>query len=375
MSDLLQAAAAALETPEPLVQRSAAARAAANGTTVEEVLAAWAGGDAPSAPTASPAAESSVAEEPPTAVADETPAEAAPEPAPAPVAVAEPPQPVAAPVVEPAPEVELTPVALAIRLKTAIRVGAWTGAALGLVGFVVASVGWAGTAAMPPDSGPVVQVDQTGVLIGVALMSILFGAVVASVSRAVTGWTDPAMELTGSKTRTAWVGAALGLVLGLVAGVMLTSGFGTEVEGAEGLVELPVLPTLFVMLIGGAVLGAVTAAVPQLLGTPVAVEDQEEVETVRTRLTNAISVPLAGIFLLLLLVLPFAFVLLQSNHLAPGGAAIVAILTAGGILGFASLSGTKPQMRISFGELMVAVIGLGTVLLIVIAVLFQVGGE
>lgn len=44
MSDILAAAAAALGAPEDLVSRSAAARAVADGTSVEEVLAAWSGG-------------------------------------------------------------------------------------------------------------------------------------------------------------------------------------------------------------------------------------------------------------------------------------------------------------------------------------------
>ncbi|MEX2250896.1 MAG: hypothetical protein WD895_02355, partial [Acidimicrobiia bacterium] len=47
MSDLLAAAAAALGTPESLVRRSAEARASASGMTVDEVLAAWAGGAPP----------------------------------------------------------------------------------------------------------------------------------------------------------------------------------------------------------------------------------------------------------------------------------------------------------------------------------------
>ena len=44
MSELLRAAAAKLGSPEHLVERSAEARAAADGVTTEEVLAAWAGG-------------------------------------------------------------------------------------------------------------------------------------------------------------------------------------------------------------------------------------------------------------------------------------------------------------------------------------------
>lgn len=47
MSDALRAAASTLGAPEPLVQRSAEARAKATGTSVDEVLAAWAGGETP----------------------------------------------------------------------------------------------------------------------------------------------------------------------------------------------------------------------------------------------------------------------------------------------------------------------------------------
>jgi hypothetical protein len=45
MSEFLGAAAAALGLPEPLVRRSAEARAAETGASVEEVLQAWAGGE------------------------------------------------------------------------------------------------------------------------------------------------------------------------------------------------------------------------------------------------------------------------------------------------------------------------------------------
>ena len=82
MSDLVAAAAAKLGSPEHLVERSAAARAAADGVPVEEVLAAWAGG----APTPS---EGSAADRPVSPVA--TPPPPAPQPAtPEPAAVPEP---------------------------------------------------------------------------------------------------------------------------------------------------------------------------------------------------------------------------------------------------------------------------------------------
>lgn len=74
MADV-SAAAAALGIPEALVERSVEARAAASGTSVEELLAAWAGGEAPPAP--APADETP--SEPDTI--PETEAPAAPEPA------------------------------------------------------------------------------------------------------------------------------------------------------------------------------------------------------------------------------------------------------------------------------------------------------
>jgi hypothetical protein len=224
----------------------------------------------------------------------------------------------------------------------------------------------------------VVQISPNSVILGVALVSVLFGAIVAGLSRAATAWTSPAMQLANSKAGTAWLGAAVGLILGVVAGAMLNA-FGTPVEGADpAQLQLPVLPTLLVMVLGGAVLGALTALIPQLLGVPVAVDesDAEEVAAVKGRLGNALGIPLAGLLLLVLLVLPFAYTLIESNHLAPGaGGAIVAIVAASGILGFAALAGSRPEMRISFGDLMVAVIGIGVVLIIIISVLFATQSE
>ncbi len=77
MSDQLTAAANAMGIPETLVERSAEARAAETGASTEEILAAWAGGEAapeaapseapaeaPEPETKEPAAEESAEEEP-----------------------------------------------------------------------------------------------------------------------------------------------------------------------------------------------------------------------------------------------------------------------------------------------------------------------
>lgn len=369
--------------PPELVERSAAARADADGTSIEDILAAWAGDAPPPASTPAPEPEPEAVEAEPGAEPEAEPepeGEVEAEPAAAAVTVLEEPAARAEPELayEPEPEEDLEPVPIGTRIRTAVRVGAWTGAGLGVIGFLVASAFWAPDATVLEGSGPVVQIGPTSVIIGVALVSIVFGAIVAGVSRAATAWINPAMQLSSSQSGTVWLGAGIGLSLGVVAGAMLT-GFGAVVEGSDPpLTQLPVLATLFVMVIGGAILGALTALVPQLLGVPVAVseDETEEVDTVKSRLGNALSIPIAGVVLLVLLVLPFGFTLIESNHVAPGvGGAVVAIITAAGILGFAALAGSRPEMRISFGDLMVAVIGIGLILIIIISVLFANQGE
>ena len=107
MSELLEAAAQVVGAPPELVQRSAEARADADGVPVEEVLAAWAGGGA--VPASAPAAPS-----PPAPVAPSPPAPVAPSPAPvaaspAPAAVPSPTPVPVAPAAPPSPALPVAP--------------------------------------------------------------------------------------------------------------------------------------------------------------------------------------------------------------------------------------------------------------------------
>ena len=98
MSEILAAAAAALGAPEHLVERSAAARAAAEGVSADDLLAAWAGG----APAPSPAAPAPSSESPASEPAAPAPAVSAPAPAAASPAAAVPAAAVLAPATVPA---------------------------------------------------------------------------------------------------------------------------------------------------------------------------------------------------------------------------------------------------------------------------------
>ena len=366
MSELLAQAAAALNAPEAIVKRSAEARAKAGGVSPDEVLAAWAGGGdittAAPVPPAAPAPSAEAAKPP----AEEPPAVAAVEEVPlASVAIADP------LVVE---KVEVAePVALGERVKTAGRIGAVTGSLLGLIGSLIASP-WLLTAASLTGSEdqlrPSVLVTGSRFALATDLLSVVFGLIVATLSRTLTGWLRPGAALAGRAGTTLLIGAGTGLVLGLAAGSVMTSAYGERVEGSEGVVALPVMSAIVVVIVGGALLGWITAALVQVVGVPAGLSASEtrQVDAVRSRLGSAIGVPLAGIIALAVLVIPFAVVLIRSNHMASGGAAVLAILVSASILGIAGLAASRPGMKIRRSEFIVALGGIGIVTLIVVAV-------
>jgi hypothetical protein len=359
----LAAAASALGAPEAIVKRSAEARAKASGVSVDEILAAWAGGGTvtAAAPTATAA---------PAAVETTPSPEPSPPTAPTPQPIPEPSLPQTLPPPSIIDEEEpAAPQPLGRRISVAGRVGFWTGVVLGIVGLLAASP-WtlpnASILGAEGDFSPALIVERGRLTLVTALFSVLFGAIVAAFSRTLAGWLGG--SISGRGRTSALLGAVLGGVLGLGAGAALAS-FGQPVESAPELIQLPVVAAIFVVAIGGGVLGWIVAAVVQVLGVPAAVEGSEEVTRVQSRLTGAIAVPVAGIVALFLLVLPLAIVLIRSNHLASGGAAILAVLAAASILAVASLSASRPGMRISRGEFLLALGGIGIVVMIVFAVM------
>jgi len=364
MSDLA-AAAAALGAPEAIVKRSAEARAKASGASVDDILNAWAGGGAAPAPAAPPPE----ADAPPVAAATEPAPEERPAPI-APVDVPLAPAPAAA-VIE--AEEPLEPEPLRARIRVAGRIGLATGALLGVLGWLVSSPWLLPNASIVGEEGdfsPAFLVDRGRVVLVTALLSLVFGAVVAALSRTITGWLSPANALVGRVGLQALAGAGLGLILGVAAGAVLNS-FGLPVEGAENLIQLPVVPAMVVVVLGGALLGWLTAAAVQVVGVPAGVGEHEagEVAAVQRRLGGAIGVPLAGLVALAVLVLPLALVLIESAHLSELGAPVLAIIASASILAFASLSASKPGMKISRGEFGFALGGIAVLLMIVMAVL------
>lgn len=368
MSDQLIAAVS--ETlggvPAELVRRSAAARARAQGATLEEVLESWSGGGVLAvAPPTAPAEPAPVE---PTATT-EVPVATLPAPEPE-VSVAT----VAAAVVAPVQVLDelegVEPAPLRDRVGLAAGAGAVIGLLLGVVLALASSPLLLDRATVigeePFRAG--VEITLTWMIIVTALASAVFGALIAIVSRLVPGWFHPEMTLRGSVGGTAFLGVLVGAILGAIA-APLTSGLAGET--IETGIILSVRGTFLAVLIGGPILGAAVAAVVQLLGEPVilSADVEEETTVVRRRLAGSILIPLAGLGAIGLLVLPFALLLLEYPSAAPA----LAIVAAAGILTFAFLAAYQPGLRITRGEFILAAAGIGIVLLFIVLAVLEWG--
>lgn len=366
MSDLSASVAQAMGTPEDLVVRSATARAAAQGVSVDDVLASWSGG----APVAASAAPSPA--EPEMAPAEAAPAE--PEPAPAAAeAVAEPAAlaPIAVAVLEDEePEESIEAGSMRDRLMRSGRIGAILGAMFGVLAVVASTrFGLSATTLAGTEDAPqaVLLAEPSKLLLYAAIVSAVFGALVARTASVVPAWFDRGLEVRTSLRTSTIAGGGLGAVLGVAAaGVLLGLGEPVDQLSPEdpALVALGVVSTLVTVVAGGAVLGAVTAGLTQALALPAGLTEAEEAESdvIKHRLATSYLMPLMVIVGILVLVLPFAYLLVSYHSMAP----LIAMVAAAGILGFAGLSASRPGMRITVGEFFVAAIGIGVVLLFIV---------
>ena len=370
MSDYLAAAAQALSAPELIVRRSAEARSKATGADVDSILQAWAGGESVAAAPAAP---------PPTApVADVAPAVPAAEPAPSQaseaMAVSVPAYASVAVLDEPIAEDPRHPAApLSDRIRVASRVGAVSGLVLGVLGWLFSSqfmLGRAGLFGEEGDLSVVIGVDPGRLVLIAMLVSVAIGIAVAGLTRMIPSWTSPGMKLTGSPIPSIALGVVLGGLVGAMAGGLI-SGLGTPPEIPDDPTTVPVLGAMIWALVAWAAGGWLIGALVQALGVPEGVDhhDIDEVRTVQARLISAFGLPLVVLIAILTMVLAFAFVFISFPSYSP----LTGTVLAGSILAFASLSASKPNMKVGMSELLVAAAGIGTVVILIYAVLQTTG--
>ena len=370
MSEFLAAAAAVLNAPEELVLRSAEAKAQALGGTADDYLAAWGGGAAAPAPAApaqpAPVEQAAPVEKAPDPVVPQIPSSAVETPA----AAAVPVQPeVVAPVVSEPPSPPVDPAPLQVRRRLGGRLGVTAGAVIGLVTLVALTPWLAARADILGEEGtfsPSLMLTPTWAIGTLVVLFGLYGMILASFTTAAVGWHGPGMRLEGSRMPILVGGALAGLLIGSAAGGVAVGMFGTELPGAEE-VEVSVMGAILVVVAAGAVLGWAVGQLSQVLGVPEGMSgaEGEEAGVVRFRLGSAIALPVTGVVTIALFVLPAAYLFLSF----PGWAPIMGSVVAASILTFAGLSASRPGMRITRGEFLLAAAGIGVVVFILVAVL------
>lgn len=327
---------------------------------MEEILSAWsAGGDlatatatfaeSPVAPSAPPAAAPSPAPEPVLAPPDPTPAMAE-------VAVA------AVQIVDEEEEAEpVDPAALGDRIRLGVRIGAAFGALLGLLTLVAEAPLVLGRISQTTlTGGPAVEVTWTSVAATAAIWAVT-GAIITLAARGAGRFRSPAYDTDTTKLGSVLSGGFVGLVLGSGLGGVI---FATAESSLSGTKLISIGPMMVVGLVGAsALLGALVGGIAQAMAQPAALagHEAEDAETVRRRLGDALLFPVTATVLILVIVVSFGSLLLRFSGFAP----LIAILVSIGTLAFASMMASRPNLRVTRNEVLVAMAGVGVVLLMI----------
>jgi hypothetical protein len=254
MSSFSVAAAALLGVPEDLVQRSAEARAAAAGSSTEDILAAW-GGGAP-APQAAPAA----APEPTPAATEAAQAQEIP----ALVAVAEQVFQVPEFIEEELPPVEMAPTMA--RLSKGRTLGIGFGLAAGLV------TGLLGLLILIPSLSIVegVLVGSTAprkIVFGAAIIMAIAGRFIAQAATRIPAAINRSYELEDSEREIKLTGLVTGLALGLGLGTLIKKGGAPDILD-PAIQIIPIMRSFVTMLLGAGVIGAIVGTLSQIVALP-----------------------------------------------------------------------------------------------------------
>lgn len=349
--------------PDHLVERSAAARAAASGMDAEAVLTAWSGGEALAAP-------------PPSVAAEEAPSPAEPAPASEPAAAPVSAPPVAAPAAavieeEEEPEEVAEPVPWRQRVRLGARTGALLGSVLGLAALVASAPLVLGRLTQVTESGgAAVEVTWTTVLAVGGLWAVL-GGVTASAARGAGRFLSPAYDTDDSPLGSAAIGSLTGLVLGVAQGGTWYALAEASLSGTKLLSVSPL--SVITLLASWAACGAAVGATAQFFSQPRGLRGAaaEDAQTVRRRLSDSLTIPLVSGAVILIFVVPLGMLLVRFPSFAPW----VAILVSVGILTFAGMMASRPNLRVTRNEVLVAAAGVGVVLLMITLIAAAVTGD
>ena len=370
--------------PQMLVSRSAQARAEANGTDVNTILASWSSG-APTDVVAAPVVEETVVAAP---VVEET-VVAAPvveetvvaAPVVEETVVAEPvveEKVVAAPVVEETvvaepvvEEIVEPPADLSSKIVRAIQYGSLFGLISGFIQAIAASAYlYEGLILESETFNLIANYEKTTYIVALSMITTFF-SVLNTVN--IKKLLESNFIGHGRKTtdrESIFQGIGLGLVFGSISGFFITSSIGQTIEPI-----LPDDPTVFLLPVFGSfwrivllstIFQALITVITILLGVPKGLDvfEKEEADIIRKRITGSVVIPLSAILVGGLIAVLIAQVFINFHDYAP----LFALIISAAILIFSSVMSAGPKIKITKNEVLITALGIITLTVIIASV-------
>ena len=330
--------------PQMLVSRSAQARAEANGTDVNTILASWSSGT-PAEVVAAPVVEETVVAAP---VVEETV--------------------VAAPVVE---EIVEPPADLSSKIVRAIQYGSLFGLISGFIQAIAASAYlYEGLILESETFNLIANYEKTTYIVALSVITTFFSVLNTVNIKKLLESNFIGHGIKTSDRESIFQGIGLGLVFGSISGFFITSSIGQTIEPI-----LPDDPTVFLLPVFGSfwrivllstIFQALITVITILLGVPKGLDvfEKEEADIIRKRITGSVVIPLSAILVGGLIAVLIAQVFINFHDYAP----LFALIISAAILIFSSVMSAGPKIKITKNEVLITALGIITLTVIIASV-------
>lgn len=258
----------------------------------------------------------------------------------------------------------IEPASLAARIRLGMKVGAGLGAILGLLVMIAELPAVLGRLSeATSQGGPAVEVTWTAVVATGAAWAAA-GSIITLAARGLGRFRSPSYDVHATAIGSVLSGGFIGLILGCGLGGVI---YAAAEQSLSGTRLIPIGQGMVLgTLAASAVIGALIGGIGQAMALPAALagEEADAAITVKRRLSDAVLLPVAAFLVILVIVVSFGWLLLVYHEFAP----LIAILGAIGALGFAALMSSKPNLRVTRSEVLVAAAGVGVVLLMIVLI-------
>jgi hypothetical protein len=354
---LLKAVSQHMNVPETLISRSASARAEANGSSTDDVLRAWLGGEAVQVLETKP----TIPEEEPTKVAVEAILEKKTEQVEegALVEVLE------KPYIKEESQIltqELVPpVGLIIKLYKSLKIGFIFGLSCGLTqAFIIGNTFFFGVYLDPDNTIVISEYSKIQFVLTISLTTALFSIFNTIISKKTLDASSDGFGIETNDKESLFLGIGLGLAFGTLYALAITNDIGTVVEGVlEGdstLNYIPVFGALLRISIYSVIAQIFVTAIGQAFGIPKGLgeEERDEVIKIRNRINGSVILPLSAIFGSGAVAFLISRIFLNFHSYAP----LLAIIISAAILLFAGLISSAPNIKVTKTEIWISLLGM-----------------